>query len=86
MNMSTLPMTATASAVGRDVPNGNATTASLVGRVLDAWSRYQARIARAHVDQQLQRFSDEELKEMGYGGVDVARIRSANENVPQHWL
>lgn len=82
MIMSTINMTATS------VPasHAEATQPGLMTRAFGAWANYQTRLARSYVDQHLKRFSDEELKEMGYGGMDVARIRAAQENAPQHWL
>ncbi|MEQ1713862.1 MAG: hypothetical protein ABL908_21040 [Hyphomicrobium sp.] len=73
---------------GSAVPasHAEATQPGLMTRVLGAWVSYQTRLARSYVDQHLKRLSDEELKEMGYGGMDVARIRAAQENAPQHWL
>jgi len=59
---------------------------SIFSRLLDGFANYQSRLARSYVDQHLKRFSDEELREMGYGGIDVARIRAAHENAPQHWI
>ncbi len=83
MIMSTINMTATS------VPASHADSAPFEPSsrgASEAWANYQTRLARSYVDQHLKRFSDEELKEMGYGGMDVARIRAAQENAPQHWL
>lgn len=82
MIMSTFNLTATS------VPAAHAESArpGLFSRLLGSWAGYKARLARSYVDQHLKRFSDEELKEMGYGGMDVARIRAAQDNAPQHWL
>ena len=84
MIMSTIPMTA--ATVPHSTSGAAAPTKGLLERAFAALSRYQARVARAYVDQQLKRFSDEELKDMGYGGLDVARIRAASVNVPQHFV
>lgn len=82
MIMSTINMTA----VSVPASHAEATRPNVVSRLLASWSNYQSRLARSYVDQHLKRFSDEELKDMGYGGMDVARIRAAQENAPQHWL
>lgn len=82
MIMSTFNLTASPATASHT----DATRPSLVSRLLGSWANYQSRLARSYVDQHLKRFSDEELREMGYGGMDVARIRAAQENAPQHWL
>ena len=82
MIMSTINLTASSVTSA----HADTTRPSLLSRLLDGWASYQSRLARSYVDQHLKRFSDEELREMGYGGLDVARIRAAHENAPQHWL
>lgn len=80
--MSTLQMT------GAAVPAAHREKAGpgLLTRLFDRWSRYQARVAQSYVDQYLQRLGDQQLKEMGYGVPEIARIRAANGNAPQYWL
>lgn len=80
--MSTIDMTA----LSVPASHAEATQPSLFARLFDSWNRYQSRLARSHVDQHLKRFSDEELREMGYANMDVARIRAAQVNAPQHWI
>lgn len=80
--MSTINLTASSIPAS----HAEATQPSLSARLFDRWTRYQSRLARSYVDQHLKRFSDEELREMGYANMDVARIRASQGNAPQHWL
>jgi hypothetical protein len=82
MIMSTLHVSGHPAAVRTDGDPGR----GVLSRLFGAWMSYRRRVAQSYVDQYLQRFGDEELKEMGYTDLELARIRAAASEAPQHWI
>lgn len=81
MTMSTFHMTASAADVRLETSRP-----SIFARLADMVAEYRARLACTDHDGDLTRYSDEELREMGYNPEAVARIRNAHSVPAQYWF